>query len=1279
MRLLPFRSNLEKNHKVGHNSSENEKLKRFKFLDTSKYNRKNYKIDTDGDKDVFSLMHSPFRDIDNSTFVSNPSHFSCINKRGLHKSNSNNMKGELNEEFNNNANTFIQIAKVEIVDRDALDYMDTIDEKGDATFSLQPQLIDIYICKEIKRFIEYYDEVNGRYTKEYLPKIEDAFNYMNNIAIHCISDKKDLTDLVNILEYPKYYNKQIVQYSKKYNEYKPHINKYVNCLKTQNNNYKTKITEIVNSIKKLLEDIPCSNECDTSKYSLNIKHYLLQFNDFSYNSNISFMKSSTDFLNSGVNLIELIEKELEKTSHTYSIRFILEEIKEIIDRYNFHLKNVNYGIHNTKELNKKIIPPNVDKNTLITHYFELVKFFSHFKFSNEMINKLEIMLKEKKEIFYKLFNKLIDELIKKINVHLNFRHFQTKYDTFLSISQNMIHYVEDIYYTNSEKVRDYERGKDVDNVISKTGIKEKLNELKAKMQELKKIVNLMESKYNLVKPKEIMINDLINKTSIEVYSSEKRDDLLKTVETLLVEGKGVTNDFEEIYKYYSNTQVLEKKISALIENVNDSFVITKELVEKERKNNNTKLLVNMKVENLIKISNSIQDILSIKKEIKKNNTQIEELIKETSLNVNQFINRKKSADDNISALLHDFNSLNLDSILGEMIKFVDKNKNFIKESHTPEEYKNMLTESNKEYSKIKGINFNGISDVSNKLKEELNNILHIKEDIINQQHEVMEKDMLNTVNQLREQYNNLENMMNNYKGNKEKLEEIKDNVTKIKNKFSDVLNKNVEDTMEEKKIYAKLSELKDFAFQQKKRIPEEINKIKDVAKKIKKQLNINHKMAERINKVTNKAYSEINNLEKDIPEDISESKALQHESDFDNNSKLTDNTIREIDALIKNIKLYKSLNAAINGSTMSNTSIEEIKLNKNILNEKIDEQIKAIEREKLIEETTKTKLLNNLNNEKINLIKNLDETYLNNLSTQIREQLEYYDDSKKTIKNISEAKLAKLQEETNKWADIKVLVDNLTMIYQEINNDVNKLINNQNSEIVNLIDKRLTDIQKKINNKMNMLINSMDQIKIKLVSLDINKYIKENRIRINDGSIRRLQWNLNALEQKITKNNSQLHNFKKRYNEYITKANEQKNNKQDLHRKKDVMKRIYEELSGTYDELSQMEKVDNTLKDVNEVQSEFDKILKGDVTETASDRKEKSENKRDSKASMNNHTLSYAGAFVLVLCICSVFAFMTIQNKYEQSKLLEAQQEEFVVNGTINKEYVEEVIEAPFY
>ncbi|ANQ11071.1 Reticulocyte-binding protein 3 [Plasmodium coatneyi] len=1144
-----------------------------------------------------------------SKFRREPSRYAYIKSNGednldKHPSSA---EEEAKNERNESPSSFLQKTNVPIVDK-VLDYFEIVNEKGELVFSLESYYVDIYTCKEIVRFINHktitnssgnYGDHDGEDEEDkdisynsgsgIDSKVKNLYYYMKISKLHCFLKKTELLNKINSLEYAEIEVNKQVSTAKSSPAYKLLIDDYVKCLKESSEvTVKHEIEDAKENIEKEYGNKYCPEKCNSDVYLESVRSYLSYVKknaDILYNSNIS---EAEEFLKSGTSIVSIIEKEIRSNNVISSIKFVLSEINSIINNYNYHKKNIEKSIDNIEEHEKNDKSIAFDKKTLVEKSFDLAKNMSVYKYNNKMFKRMKDLYDFKRTKCKTLFSFLAEKLKDKLNSFAESTTYEEKYK---SISEDWEYIWNDVnneYKEIMAKIENYEGNENLEVMMVISKVKGNLAKYKDLIDKLEGLFNIIKSKHEIVISAKSLIGEQKNEFKRDEKGEYKFDDLIKLMEEISRNINTVNTNADIINKTYTDIKLVEKKIETLVTSIEEYMKEMDALKAKESTNTHIKKEMETKMLFIMENINNLKKILSLEEKANENIAQIDELIKGTSLDMNGIIDKKKDAHDKIKMIIKDLHEGNLKDFAEKMSLNVDNYRNSIRHSSSTADLDGVLEKVKGDYEKMVSIKSDKISESLQNITNLLKTISDIKEEILKIQFEDMNEKLTKSLEQLKSFYDKLKVSRAEYAAGKGKIEEYKTIILKGENEFFNKEYDKDDDMLEVKDAYTNFLTHKENFLKNRSKVFDEFHIAKEALKTARIYLLSYVNVPEQYNIINGKENNKYNELVKEINDKAIDKKLLEYEEEFNNNNKLSDSMIKEVEQLNKNLCNLKILNRSIKDCNTDSNTIEELIRKYNSLKEGIISERNEIEKDNFMEEHAKANLKQKFNEAEINQGRKLDDNNLKNLKTQMTNILDFYKSSKEKYKDLNETDLKTIRENKD-WKSAKELINSLNVEYEILKKQVDGLISSKNSEIIKWISNRIVDKNKEINENVDKYVNSLDEIIAKSKSPIFVKDINHYKNGQNKENASKFNAEVEALVVKIGTQKEILNKIKTNSNQYLAEANANKSENIEFKAKEKAMKEVFEKIKGASEELNNKLKEIHTLKDLQNIELKFEK------------------------------------------------------------------------------------------
>ncbi|CAA9991318.1 reticulocyte binding protein [Plasmodium knowlesi strain H] len=1167
-----------------------------------------------------SLIH-----VGDGTFGRKPSRYAYIkrNNEDNFYRNASSTK-DANNRLNGIISSFLQNMKAPTIDR-ILDYYEIVNNKGELVFSLESYYVDIYTCEEIVNSIKRKGSTNSRDNPgDEDPEkkgdkdnnhnsgdkedsmIKKLYDNMELLRMSCFSIKSELQGKINSLEYAQTEGNEQVSGTSNSKTYKLIEDEYVNCLKNNSENAKMIISNTMKSIEEEYGKIFCPKECNSAVYFENARSYISYVSnntDVWYNSNISDAK---EFLKSAKSIVSIIEREMRSSNMLSSIKFLQNEISNIINNYNYHFENIKKAISNIKKHENYDKPSNLDKNTLVGKSLDLAKNMSLYKFNNEMFKKMKELYDFKSNKFKRIFTFLADALKDKINLFTESMIYEEKYNSIMVDWKVIWEYVVGEYNKNLNAIQSYEGNENVEVIIVRNKIKEKLGTFKSMADELQGLFNIIELKYVIIKSEKSLVEELKNDFKKDEKGEYKFDDIIKLMEQVNSKMNTVQTSSNIVNSTYSNIKSIELKIQDLVSSIYEHMNEIEDL--KVRGSTKNYISDEMKSEMLFIMENIIKlkEILSLEKRADENIKEIDELIMGTPLDMEKIIDKKSYAYNNIKMIIKDIYKDNLNKIVQEISRNMGNYTDSIDNSNSEDELDEVLKGIKVDYEKIKSMKYDDIPESVENITNLLKIISDAREEILKIKFGETNKKLTNSLEQLKSVYDKLKVSIAEYTAEKRKIEEDKAVILKREEEFFGKVYDKDDDMLDVKDAYTNFLKHKDNFFKNRNNVFEEFHTTKEALKVVRINFLYYISMPEKYNIIYQKENENYKELIKEINDKYIDTKLEEYESDFKRNNKLCDSIIKEVDQSNKNLHNLEILNRSIKECTIDKDMVEELIRKNNSLKEEIISERNEIEKDNFMEQNVKINLIVKLNDANITQSRKLNDNNLTNLKTQMKNIVDFYTRSKEKYKELNETELKKIKE-NDEWKKAKELIYTLNVEYEILKKQADDLISSKNSEIIKSISNRIVEKDKEINEQVEKDVNSLDQIIAKSKSPIFVRDINHYKNHQNKEKANQINAKVEAFVVKIGTRKDTLNKIKANSNQYLEEANGKKNENIEFKAKEKAMKELYEKVRDTSEELNKTLKEIHTLKDLQNIELEFEKSEIHDMVNQIISEEQKSE------------------------------------------------------------------------
>ncbi|GAW83885.1 reticulocyte binding protein 3 [Plasmodium gonderi] len=1217
--IYPINSNWWEKNELKNRNRKNKNLKKHNLLPEEKVDKKDGTVDVKDSAESWIFKNKSLVDSREKIISGNPSYPAYIKKSNTHGFDIHSGFNEriIGNGFNGSKNSFIQNVDNGNIENDFLDHFELIGTDGEIIFSFEPYYVDIYSCSEILHFInnknitnfgENYDH-NNSYDKNALTKdlrIQNLYNQVKLPITHCISEKVKILNKIHNLELPNRKDHENVSGAENSISYYLLVSEYTECLKKHSVDINREILKVKKSIEDEYGKKYCPNECNSSVYYENIHLFLMFLNnnaDVLYNSIIS---DATEFLNSSTGAITIIEKIIGFNSVINSIKIIQYEFNNIIKNFNYHIKNIKNSVEKIKACDKTENSTIFNKETLVERSFDLAKNMSIYTFNNEMFNRIKSLYDLKKSKFMELFVLLKEILEDKINSFAESVAFQNKYDSIANDIEFTLAFTKDLHSKNSKNIKMYEGNQGLEAIIVRNKFKEKLLTLDRYIEKIEDSYNIIKSKYVIIMSAKSLIGELKSEFKSSLFEEGKFNDLTRIMETIINKINEINEGVDIIHKNYYNFKLIEVQIENISTSVNGYINEINVLKSKGSTNGHIREEIVHKMLYISENINNLKKITALEEKADENIARIDELIMKTSLDINEIINKKSGAYNNIKMIIKHLYRGDLKKFLDEMSLKIDKYRNNISQGSSTDELDNVLNDIKDDYEKMKSVKCDSISESLQNITNDLNIILDAKEEIIKMQIGDMNEKLKNSLQQFKSAYDKLKVSIIEYKNEKGKIEEHKTTIMNKEKTFFDKSYDKDDDMLEGKDAYENFVKYKDNFVKRRSKLFEEFHIAKEALKKSKVYLLSYVVIPEKYNIINDAKNKDLHDLTKEINNKDIDKKIQEYEEEFSNNNKLCDNIIKEIETSNKNYNNLKLINRSIKECSMDNELIDQLIKKKNALREGILSELKELDAVIDMEQNMKEKLKVKLNGANNNVDDKLKNDVLTELKTKINNILDFYKNSKEKYKELSETDLIKIKN-NDEWMSAKKLLSDLNIEYEVLKKQVDDLINNTNSNVIKWIDNKIQEKNKEIDEKVVKHVNSFDDIIAKSKLYTFITHIDHYKNEDNKEKAKTFNTELEGFVQKINTQKEELKKIKEKSTQYLAQANIKKSENTELKDKKKAIKDIYEQISKVYEELNSTLGKIVTLQDLEKIELKVEKNEIDDLYKQITDEEKKSE------------------------------------------------------------------------
>ncbi|SBT31585.1 reticulocyte binding protein 2b (RBP2b), pseudogene [Plasmodium ovale wallikeri] len=1093
--------------------------------------------------------------------------------------------------------------KAKNITRDMLDYLDAQTDDKFLISPSQPYYSYMYYINEFKRYISNRHEILPKYNYFQRTKVIALSNDMTQIFAKCIPQKDNLIKLVYELENPHLHKISQKQYVNKKNQYQSEIKQYEHCLSKNHPYLKRRIMEINYDLCKIMENMDCKVKCSTKAYQIILSIYMLDIQEIPYASKKNFANKVRNTIKHGIQVINKIEKELKNNLTIDIIKFYQKHISYIADKYDVHLRKINYGYSKITDASKQILQEYTNKTHLLKTYYMLCKHYGIFKFSKEKIIFSEKALNDKQIVVNYHFSNIVKALERRIDLVVNEEYFLSETSSIISDTDNVIKLGENVYDDNIKIFESLEHYTNEEIVKSKKYYDGKMTELQQTISRLKTLKKSIEGTYNLNLLEKKAIESIKNKKS-EINDSQNRaNQLIDAINTVKNNKKKVTENFKKIKGNHAEVINLKNKMEKLEVDIKNNLTALKKLVENEKKENSVIEDINKNLEYIAKSVQNIKQLITTKEKVHKNISEIEELMNNEKMDSSQFTNRKKELEEKVEKLVAHFYNYNLQEIVENMSDFVGKYENLTKKDKTKNQMDSIVQETQKKCDDMKQMKCDSIPEILTNIETELSNFLKHKKEIIDGRLSNMQKEISNIYYDLTGKYNHLTDAMNTYKGNLSKLEEYKSQMIQRKNKFIEKTYENDEDVLEGKNAYTEFTKYKVSLLSAESTMSNDISTLKSDILTVHPKLPLYHEEKTKLELNAEKKNTDIDDFLRKFDEQKLDDHLNKYEEEFNQHKNKVNKIIEEIEILNKNIDTIKTLNATINKSKRHNETVQGLKKNKQDLTQKINSHIESIKQYKLIDEIERTKFETAAKTELANVEDALVDTLMDKLTKDVEEILSYSNRSKDDIEKQKEIHDKEIEVAKTNWNSIESDITKLKSSSEVLNKKVEDLINDQHGETISLIDKIIEKKGITINDKAGAHMKALAVMQTRLNSIDFNKYNKKSSIK---ERLETLKPRVEALLGEIKTDMEHLSGIISESSGFMRESTEQKTNKNEFNTKKNTMEGINQKIDLTQEKVSKIKSVNAISPRVDNKELEYEKILIDDIIQQINEENEKS-------------------------------------------------------------------------
>ncbi|SBT01042.1 reticulocyte binding protein 2b, pseudogene, partial [Plasmodium ovale curtisi] len=933
------------------------------------------------------------------------------------------------------------------------------------------------------------------------------------------------------------------KYNNKINEYKTKKKDYQNCLISNNDNNNETIESLMYKSFSMLTHINCGYICSIIPYEQFIKIFTLEVSHIYCEPFTNFIKNFKKNFDIAVNIVKRAQNHLGNNIIIYSIKFTQDQTQYIIDRFNAHLTYNKNGHDYIKNLSKETLQLLVPISYLKICYVDLALHYSNISFGIDNLRSLKSTL-------------------------------------IASKSQEILKHANDVYNSNTKLIEYIAKYTNDETENIKTNYTQKIDQLRDILNKLKVLATSIGNTHNFNKLENSKLDKALKKNISKMPLQERCKSLLDSIENMKNYNLNISRNDKKMEEDYKSVEELNKKIEELVKVIQKHQEELEELIEDLKRIKIIKGNIKEKMDYIIKNISNIEELNTSKETLEEKIMEIEKLISETPFDINHITEKKTKISEQIK--LH--------------IDYETK-------IYTKEEIDKVLNETTNEHKRIVDMKCENISHVLEKLNTESNNLSKLRSEIMDERFKHMQTEISNLLDDLKKKHADLLNKMREYKEEKTKIEQYKDIITERVNKFLGGSYEDVNDVSEGKTSYNEFLQNRDSILNKGNTISTDINSLEEKIKYMENKLR-SHNYT--VNALKTHATNKYPNIDAFLPSYDKEKEKFklsqEDKQDFIKDKKNVSNIIEQIQNSKYIIDTIMTINIAISRSAINNTSIEQLKKNKNSIIEKIKKHVEKIKNNNLIRKDAKTELESAFNKEIADINDKLSDDNITKLKAKTDEILKYCNETKVNFEKINEKRLNVLSEKMN-WKNIEAEISKISMEYEVINIKIDDLIKANHNEMIKFIHELITREIAEINDKAENHIKSLDKMKTKLDSFDLKKVIKNT----NNKKISKLHHHMHETVTKINENINKLNNIKRKSSEYMSKEDEEKG-KGTFDEKNNKLEAIYKQIKNTSEELNITESVETTREIVNHAKVEYERILIHDIAEQIYEENEKAKN-----------------------------------------------------------------------
>nr|QDH08872.1 reticulocyte-binding protein 2a [Plasmodium vivax] len=1217
-KLWPLQDSLNESDKFEYTNGGKENPPIFFSSNVKAHNKKE---DKKYEQNLSLPNNTSFVTVKNYNYTRTPSHHAYIRRDNTHTNSTNNnqirnVPKELNpREFLFTPNNQISASLIQTngpaAPMDILRYLDFSNSSGQIISTVYPFYVQMNYFAEIKYYITFHFEAKKNYDKAYNQSVNPLMSSIQNQINSCVPKKAALEKTIFVLENPESHNINLSNYEEKHNEYKQQLDAYKNCVQANMESYTDRMSKFNEKIYSILNSVKCTDACETDTYEIMLEIYVERVKEVNLNNYVNYLSTLKASLQFGVTLMLKVKQEIDNNVTISTINFLQEEMLDIITLCEAHTGKIIHGKENVLKLQGKEIPAEVPLSTLKKLYFDSANFYATYKFSLKRTDTTTAALREKGKLLADLYNKLITYVSEKIDKNLDSLYFISKSESMISEFEDTFKAGTEASKENSSITADYARYSNLQIIDIKSKYDYKITELKKYLNQLKVLISPMKDLYNLNSLQKDQRDSGRSIRSSNSSPQEKVSALINLLSTIKDEDGTVLENFKNIERYYEQGKPLKGTLEGLIKMIKAYEQDIVNLIDNEKHNRSYKDDIKNKIKYITEKTDAIKDIIPLNEEVDNIIKQIEKLFNEDLFheglpNMEKLKKEKEKIKATIKSLNTNFYDGDLKELVDDMLNFVYKHSDFYDQAYAKGDVVNLQKEAEQEYEKITKLKSNNIPQMLKDLKSESKNLSELKDTMMDEMLNNVHQDISNAFEQIRNKYKDITTSLSAYKEDKQKFEKFKVDMIQTKNELLGSLQQNDKKLSEANNMYEEFLAHIDTTTNRENQMYNQANALKENLANVQSKISSYQGKIEKLKAHTRKNYEKIKTLLQTFGNENINAKLAEYEKEFNENKRVVNTIINQIQESNKNIENIKILNNSIDRSEVNKQLIEELATNKQQLKEKIDTHIKQLNSYNIIAKDDKLIFEKTLNEEKANINTQLSDTSIDNLKAQIQEMLDYCKTAKAKTNDKDGTHLEKLDKQKMDWKDSKVKIDKLSTSYQVLDKKINDLIKKQHDEIVALIDKLITEKGNEIREKTDEKIKHLSEIKTKLSSFTVSDNVKNTQNVAIKGEVNGFEKKIEALLIRVDNNNAKLTELRGKADQHVTTLRGEKNKTAEFNAKKDSLEKIHQQMENTHKELESMENEKIPINDINQMEIEYGRILIHHMVQQIGEKKERS-------------------------------------------------------------------------